>query len=53
MIVRARKFGIIDASSVAIDASKLTAYEHSVPKSRIPQNNPTLSKLGWKAGHQW
>ena len=48
MICSARKLGIIDASNVAIDASKLTAYEHSVPKSRIPENNPTVPNWGGK-----
>ena len=40
MILQARKLGIIDGTNVAIDASKLTAYEHSVPKSKILENNP-------------
>ena len=48
MIRSARKLGIIDTSNVAIDASKLTAYEHSVPKSRIPENNPTFPNWGGK-----
>lgn len=48
MIRSARKLGLIDAFNVAIDASKLTAYEHSVPKSRIPENNPTFPNWGGK-----
>lgn len=48
MIRSARKLGLIDASNVAIDASKLTAYGHSVPKSRIPENNPTFPNWGGK-----
>ena len=48
MICSARKLGIIDTSNVAIDASKLTAYEHSVPISRIPENNPTFPNWGGK-----
>lgn len=36
---------VLDVSSVAIDASKLTAYGHSVPKSRISENNPTFPNI--------
>lgn len=48
MILQARKLGIIDGTNVAIDASKLTAYEHSVPKSKIPENHPEFPNWGGK-----
>ena len=48
MLMRARKLGLIDGVNVAIDSSKLTAYEHSVPKSRIPENNPEFPNWGGK-----
>lgn len=50
MIFHARRLGIIiiDAPNVAIDASKLAAYEHTVPKSRIPENNTTFPNWSGK-----
>lgn len=48
MILQARKLGIIDGSNVAIDASKLTAYEHAVPKAQIPETNPEFPNWGGK-----
>lgn len=48
MLRHARKLGLIDGTTVAIDASKLTAYEHAVPKSRIPENDPRLPNWGGK-----
>lgn len=48
MLRSARKFGIIDGTNVAIDATKLTAYEHSVPKFRIPENDPEFPDWGGK-----
>lgn len=48
MVCRARKLGIIDGTNVAVDASKLTAYEHAVPKSKIPENNPAFPNWGGK-----
>ena len=48
MLLHARKLGLVDGSNVAIDSSKLTAYEHAVPKSRIPENNPEFPNWGGK-----
>uniref|UniRef100_UPI00405656B0 transposase n=1 Tax=Agathobacter sp. TaxID=2021311 RepID=UPI00405656B0 len=48
MICKARKLGLIDGTNVAIDSSKLTAYEHAVPKSKIPENNPAFPNWGGK-----
>lgn len=48
MVCKARKLGLIDGTNVAIDASKLTAYEHAVPKSKIPENNPEFPNWGGK-----
>ncbi len=48
MILQARKLGIIDGTNVSIDASKLTAYEHSVPKSKIPENHPEFPNWAGK-----
>ena len=48
MVCRARKLGIIDGTNVAVDASRLTAYEHAVPKSKIPENNPAFPNWGGK-----
>lgn len=48
MIRSARKLGLVDGTNVAIDASKLTAYEHAVPKFKIPENNPTFPNWGGK-----
>jgi len=41
MTHRAKLLGLIDAYNVAIDASKITAYEHSVPEREIPEDDPT------------
>ena len=46
MIRSARKLGLVDGTNVAIDASKLTAYEHAVPKFKIPENNPAFPNWG-------
>lgn len=48
MLLSAKKLGIIDGTNVAIDLGKLTAYEHSVPKSRIPENNSEFPNWGGK-----
>jgi len=48
MICKARNLGLIDGTNVAIDASKLTAYEHSVPKSKIPSDNLDFPNWGGK-----
>ena len=48
MVCKARKLGLIDGTNVAIDASKLTAYEHAVPKSRIPVDDPSFPNWGGK-----
>ncbi len=38
MLAKARNLGLLELDNVAIDASKLNAYEHSIPKKRIPEN---------------
>ena len=48
MVCKARKLGLIDGTNVAIDASKLTSYEHAVPKSKIPCDNPDFPNWGGK-----
>lgn len=48
MVCKARKLGLIDGTNVAIDASKLTAYEHAVPKSKIPEADPSFPNWGGK-----
>ena len=48
MVCKTRKLGLIDGSNVAIDASKLTAYEHAVPKLKIPSENPEFPNWGGK-----
>lgn len=48
MVCNARKLGLIDGINVAIDASKLTAYEHAVPKSKIPSDDPNFPNWGGK-----
>ena len=48
MVSKARQLGLIDGTNVAIDASKLTAYEHAVPKSKIPSDDPTFPNWGGK-----
>lgn len=48
MVCKARKLGLIDGTNVAIDASKLTSYEHAVPKSKIPMDDPTFPNWGGK-----
>ena len=48
MVCKARKLGLIDGTNVAIDASKLTAYEHAVPKSKIPSDDPNFPNWGGK-----
>ena len=48
MVCKTRKPGLIDGTNVAIDASKLTAYEHGVPKSRIPADDPSFPNWGGK-----
>ncbi len=48
MICNARKLGLIDGTNVAIDASKLNAYEHSVAKSKIPSDDPSFPNWGGK-----
>jgi transposase len=48
MMTKARTLGLIDASNVAIDASKINAYEHAIPKTKIPENNPSHPNWGGK-----
>ena len=48
MVCKARKLGLIDGTNVAIDASKLTAYEHAVPKSKIPSDDTSFPNWGGK-----
>lgn len=48
MINKAKKLGLIDGNSVAIDASKITAYEHAVPRRSIPQNDLAFPNWGGK-----
>ena len=48
MVCKARKFGLIDGINVVIDASKLTAYEHAVPKSKIPADDSSFQNWGGK-----
>lgn len=48
MVNNARNLGLIDGTNVAIDASKLTAYEHAVPKSKIPTDDTTFPNWGGK-----
>ena len=48
MVCKARKLGLIDGTNVAIDASKLTSYEHAVPKSKIPIDDSTFPNWGGK-----
>ncbi|MFQ7651823.1 MAG: transposase [Roseburia hominis] len=52
MVSKARQLGLIDGTNVAIDASKLTAYEHAVPKSKIPSDDSCFPNWGGKAGYQ-
>lgn len=48
MIHKANLLGLIDGHNVAIDASKITAYEHSVPKRNIPFDDPAFPNWGGK-----
>ena len=48
MVSKARQLGLIDGTNVAIDASKLTAYEHAVPKSKIPSDDSCFPNWGGK-----
>lgn len=48
MVCRAKNLGLIYGEHVAIDASKLDAFEHSVPKAKIPENNPNFPNWGAK-----
>lgn len=48
MVCKAIKLGLIDGTNVAIDASKLTSYEHAVPKSKIPMEDTTFPNWGGK-----
>ncbi|HKM03455.1 MAG TPA: hypothetical protein VJZ04_02465 [Lachnospiraceae bacterium] len=48
MVCKARNLGLIDGTNVAIDASKLTAYEHAVTKSKIPADDSTFPYRGGK-----
>jgi len=48
MIHKARTLGLIDGKNVAIDASKITAYEHAVPKKCIPENDKAFPNWGGK-----
>ena len=48
MVSKARQLGLIDGTNVAIDASKLTAYEHAVPKSKIPSDDSRFPNWGGK-----
>lgn len=48
MVIRAKTLGLIDGKHVSIDATKIDAFEHAVPKSRIPENNPKLPNWGAK-----
>lgn len=48
MIHKARTLGLIDGKNVAIDASKITAYEHAVPKKYIPENDKVFPNWGGK-----
>lgn len=48
MIYKAKALGLIDGTNVAIDASKITAYEHAVPKKYIPENDPAFPNWGGK-----
>jgi len=48
MIRRANALGLIDGTYVSIDASKIDAFEHPLPKAKIPQNNPEFPNWGAK-----
>ncbi len=48
MIHKAKNLGLIDGENVAIDASKITAYEHAVRKKNIPENDPEFPNWGGK-----
>lgn len=48
MLHDANEKGLLDASTVAIDATKIDAYEHSVPKSKIPEDDPEFPNWGGK-----
>jgi len=48
MVSRAKSLGLIDGNHVSIDATKLDAFEHAVPKSKIPENNPNFPNWGAK-----
>ncbi|NMA74352.1 MAG: transposase [Bacteroidales bacterium] len=48
MIHKAKALGLIDGTNVAIDASKITAYEHAVPKKYIPADDPHFPNWGGK-----
>jgi|CZCB01.1.fsa_nt_gi transposase len=48
MVRRAKTLGLIDGTHVSIDASKIDAFEHAIPKSRIPENNPEFPHWGAK-----
>jgi transposase len=48
MVRRARTLGLIDGTHVSIDATKIDAYEHAMPKTQIPENNPNVPKWGAK-----
>ncbi len=48
MLSKARNLGLLGLDNVAIDASKIDAYEHSVPKKKILENNPEHPHWGGK-----
>lgn len=48
MVLRAKALGLINGSHVSIDATKIDAFEHAVPKSKIPENNPKFPTWGAK-----
>lgn len=48
MVCKARKLGLIDGTNVTIDASKLTSYEHAVPKLKIPMDDTVFPNWGGK-----
>lgn len=48
MIRKAKSLGLVEGIHVSIDASKIDAFEHAVPKAKIPENNPEFPHWGAK-----
>ena len=48
MIYKANSIGLIDATNVAIDASKINAFEHAMPLKNIPKDDINFPNWGGK-----